>query len=291
MKGLLFRSLVGVAVLASALSPLESAAAETKPSYYLALGDSLSIGVQPIATEADGSTDEGYADQLAAALRVDNPGLRLVKLGCGGESTGTMLGVVEPSPTGEGCNPSHFMYPHGTQLADAVSFLHAHRNHTALVTIDIGVNDTFCLFALDRECFDAGMARIRANLTSILAALREAAGPNVPIVAMNYYGPAAIFWFEDPGYAMAVTQLFLELNTTLEEVYAQFGVPVADVEAAFAAADFSLDPDTGLPVNVERTCAWTWICEPPPLGPDVHANREGYGVIARAFQDALQAAS
>jgi lysophospholipase L1-like esterase len=289
MKGLLFRSLLGVAVVASALAPLDSAAADTKPSYYLALGDSLSIGVQPIATSPDGATEEGYADQLAAALRVENPALRLVKLGCGGESTGTMLGVVEPTPTGEGCNPNHFKYPHGTQLADAVSFLHAHRNQTALVTIDIGVNDTFCLLALDRECFDAGMASIRENLTSILAALRAAAGPGVPIVAMNSYGPAALVWFDDPGYAMAVNELFLEFNATLEAVYAQAGVPVADVEAAFATADFSPDPDTGLPVNVARACAWTWMCEPPPLGPDTHANREGYGVIARAFENALEA--
>jgi lysophospholipase L1-like esterase len=291
MRSLLLRSLVGIAVLASALAPLDSAAAETKPSYYLALGDSLSIGAQPIGTGPDGSSDQGYTDQLAAALQLENPGLRLVKLGCGGESTGTMLGVVEPTPTGEGCNPSLFRYPHGTQLADAVSFLHAHRNHTALVTIDIGVNDTFCLLALDRDCFEAGMARIRKNLTSILTALREAAGPSVPIVAMNYYNAAVAFWFEDPGYAMAVNQLFLEFNATLEEIYTRSGVPVADVEAAFATADFSLDPHTGLPVNVGRACAWTWICEPPPLGPDIHPNSEGYGVIARAFEDALGVSS
>jgi lysophospholipase L1-like esterase len=150
--------------------PLDSAGDQTKPTYYLALGDSLSIGEQPIGTAPDGSSHKGYTDQLAETLRVENPGFRLVKLGCGGESTGAVLGVVEPTPSGQGCDPSLFRYSHGTQLADAVSFLRAHRNHMALVTVDVGANDMFCLLVLDRQCIEAGMARIREDLTSILAA-------------------------------------------------------------------------------------------------------------------------
>lgn len=158
------------------------------------------------------------------------------------------------------------------------------------MTIDIGVNDTFCLLQLDRECFEEGMAGIRSNLASILSALREAAGPNVPIVAMNYYDPLVVFWFDDPGYATAINDLFLGFNQTLEDVYADFDVPVADVAGAFAMADFSLDPDTALPVNVGRPCAWTWICAPSPFGPDTHANAIGYGVIAGGIprSDVLQ---
>lgn len=33
-----------------------------------------------------------------------------------------MLGVVEPSPGGAGCDPTTSRYPHGTQLAEAVAF-------------------------------------------------------------------------------------------------------------------------------------------------------------------------
>jgi hypothetical protein len=51
------------------------------------------------------------------------------------------------------------------------------------------------------------MAGIRSNLASILSALREAAGLNVPIVAMNYYKPLVVFWFNDPGYATAINDL------------------------------------------------------------------------------------
>jgi hypothetical protein len=44
-------------------------------------------------------------------------------------------------------------------------------------------------------------------------------------------------------------------------------------------------PDT--PLDVANACRWTWECVPPPLGPDIHANTAGYGVIAQAFLDAL----
>jgi hypothetical protein len=43
----------------------------------------------------------------------------------------------------------------------------------------------------------------------------------------------------------------------------------------------------GTPLSVLRECQWTWICTPPPLGPDIHANSAGYGVIAQAFADQL----
>jgi len=60
-------------------------------SYYLSLGDSLAQGVQPNASGASVRTQHGYANQLFAALRSSRPGLRLVKLGCSGETTATMM--------------------------------------------------------------------------------------------------------------------------------------------------------------------------------------------------------
>jgi lysophospholipase L1-like esterase len=182
-RRLAFGSVLGLCLVMAFAAPSSGAVAKDKPVYYVALGDSLAIGVQPTGTSADGATEDGYADQLADMLRAEIPDLRLVKLGCGGESTGTMLGVVQPTRTAEGCGPG--LYPHGTQLADAVSFLHAHRNHLALVTIDIGANDTFRLLDLDRACFDVGTQHIRTNLAKILAELQAAAGPDTVIVGMT----------------------------------------------------------------------------------------------------------
>ncbi len=93
-----------------------SAAPAMQPPYYLALGDSLSQGIQPGPTGADEPTDQGYPDQLATLLRAQDPDLRLVKLGCSGETTWTMI-------HGGTCQ-----YPRGSQLSQATSLpAHASR--------------------------------------------------------------------------------------------------------------------------------------------------------------------
>jgi hypothetical protein len=48
------------------------------------------------------------------------------------------FGSVDPSE-GFSCPPNIYLhrYPHKTQLAEAVAFLHAQPNHVSLVTIDI----------------------------------------------------------------------------------------------------------------------------------------------------------
>ena len=82
-----------VAMTALACAASSSAARHTsaRTSYYLALGDSLSVGVQPDAAGKSLPTGRGYASQLYAVLHAGDPGLRLVKLGCSGETTRTMI--------------------------------------------------------------------------------------------------------------------------------------------------------------------------------------------------------
>ena len=74
------------ALAASALVPASSAGADT-PHYYVSLGDSLSQGY----LAGVGDTDQGYADRLYAELKAKDPALQLVKLGCSGETTSTMI--------------------------------------------------------------------------------------------------------------------------------------------------------------------------------------------------------
>ena len=61
--------------------------ARTPPSYYLALGDSLAVGIQPNAAGALLPTNRGYVDHLYALSKLHQPSLRLRKLGCSGETT------------------------------------------------------------------------------------------------------------------------------------------------------------------------------------------------------------
>jgi len=166
------------------------------PVYYLSLGDSLAAGEQPVGDGVTGRpTNEGYADQLYAMAKARYPNLRLVKLGCsGGETTTTMI-------TGGVCR-----YHHGSQLAEAVKFLNAHRKSVAFVTIDIGANDFPCQ---DSEaCVAAGLGSIGGNLPKILAELRKAAGPRTPIVGATIYDAVLGNWLLGPeGQALATASV------------------------------------------------------------------------------------
>ena len=76
----------------------DAATAAGAPPYYLALGDSLSQGVQPNASGQSVETKQGYADDLWSRYHASTPALRLAKLGCPGETTGTMLAGGCPWP-------------------------------------------------------------------------------------------------------------------------------------------------------------------------------------------------
>lgn len=249
--------------------------------YYLALGDSLSIGVQPRPAGGDTNTSQGYPSLLYASLRRTRPGLRLVQLGCSGETTATMI-------HGGICS-----YPGGSQLAAAVSFLRAHRGHVSLITLDIGANDPeTCLTASGLgklSCAARFAPDAAANLKLIVARLHQAAA-GTQIVAMNYYLPALAEWRHGligEAEAHLIELATVGYNHMLTGIYQKAGIRVADVFDAFHSADFSPSvtvPGFGsLPRNVAAVCTLTWECASKPRGPNQHPNRAGYQVIARAF--------
>jgi lysophospholipase L1-like esterase len=268
MKRLLVAAATLVAALVAAAPP---AAADTR--YYLSLGDSLAQGYQPIggpwSPRGDQGYNQGYADQLLKLVRQPNEQLRLVKLGCGGETTTTMI-VGSPWCGG--------LFPAGSQLAEAVAFLHSHRGEVAFVTLDIGGNDVL-------QPDGGGVAAITSNLPMILAQLREAAGPGVPIVGMNYYNPLLVEWFANPASLQSHVDGVVAFNDLLEVIYAAADDPVADVEDAFESTDTTLVD--GVPRDLARLCELTWGCAAPPHGPDIHPNNAGYAAIAQAFADVL----
>ena len=213
--------------------------------------------------------------------------LTLVKLGCPGETTTSML-------TGAG---SPCTYRQGSQLAAAVAFIRTHRSQVALITIDIGANDVDgCATAttINQTCVTAGIASVEQNLPLILGALRDAAGPRTVIAGMNLYDPfLADYLTGAAGQALATASVSLDesLNQLIDGSYAAFGVRTADVQDAFSTADFTDTaplPGVGpVPLNVARICGWTWMCAPAPVGPNIHANATGYQQIAATFEQAI----
>jgi len=269
--------------------PAIGAADNNGVRYYVSVGTSLSVGIQPDSEGVNQRTNDGYADQLFDIIEPQYRKIRLVKLGCPGETTTTMM-------AGGLCT-----YAKGSQLAEVVSFLHAHKDKVELVTIDMGVNDLLaegCIVGtnVDFNCINAALYQISVNLPVILSALRDAAHPDTQIVGMNYYNSFLAFWLSGiDGQVLAVQSSLLAdvLNySVLGPTYGAFGIPVADVAAAFhsdkSATMVPFPPPYGsVPLNVAMICQFTYMCVPGPVGPNIHANPTGYSVLATAFADVL----
>ena len=265
--------LIGI-LNSTALAKSKKGKANT-PVYYVSLGTSLAAGVQadPL-TGISIVTDVSYPSELAEMLSQDIPKLRHVNLACPGETAGTFI-------DGGLCD-----YPQGSQLDQAVQFLHAHGKFTGLITIDLGANDILqCVNGsnIDLDCFGQLLLQLPAELSYILETLQEVA-PGVPIVGMNYYNPLLVFWFQNPAIAQLTIVLQNQINDALESVYAAYGVPVADVAGVFMSDDLITDNNgNSIPDSIDFLCLWTWMCE----FQNIHANDTGYGVIAGEFFSVL----
>jgi lysophospholipase L1-like esterase len=277
---------VTTAAMAGAAPALAAHRTTTAHTYYLSLGDSLAQGVQPDKSGNSVETNQGYANQLFTALHSSNPTLKLVKLGCPGETTGTMI------------NGGICTYPTGSQLKQAVAFLNSHHGQVKLLTIDIGANDILPCVALPTlkkiaQCLSKVFPVLQANLGTIMATLTAAGGSNLPTtIGMNYYDPSLANWLKGTAAGKALAKASVPLSqgfaSLLSGIYTHFGAKVADVLTAFqTAAPFTQKVTLGafgkIPLNVAMICTYTWECTAPPVGPNIHANVLGYGIIANAF--------
>lgn len=257
---------------------------EKETQYYVSLGNSLAAGYQPDKKTGVGSvTDDAYTDQIYQRIKGHIKNVEHKKLGCPGETSVTFIsGGLCPYPNGI------------SQLAEAILFLQANAGKIAFITIDIGGNDIVECVLNDPNnpnCIPGAFVEIAQNLASSLLQLKAVA-PGVPIIGLNYYNPTLASWLEPGGLvgeaiAEASNEVILDLDdVVLGPVYDLFGVPVADITAAFDTGDFTLQG--GVPHNVRTICRLTWMCDDPPVGPDIHPNKNGYKVIARTVEQLMK---
>lgn len=281
---------VGVVPLAvtGVVNSSPAGADSTSPAFYLDLGGSASVGVQPTLVDPRGQlTADGYANDLVTYEAARGVPLALTQLGCPGETTTTML------LGGDSC------YAAGeTQLDEAMSFLLAHNSQTGVVTIDLGFNDLrLCLGhqTVAPSCANRQLNQIEQQLPTMIEVLKSAAGPNVTFVGLGHYDPfladslqGSLGKFISANINHAVGRL----NAALQGVYARAGVSMAMVGDAFGSRDVGLVNVAGLGmlrVNVANACALTWMCQPAPMGPNIHPNDAGYAAIAGAIETVLKA--
>jgi lysophospholipase L1-like esterase len=276
----------------AAVAPADAA----RVRYYLSLGDSLAQGMQPDAAGLTVNTDQGYADQLYAIEKRKLPGLKLVKLGCGGETTTSFL--TGQGNAGDalllGCSPAG-----GSQMVAAERFLREHRRpgEVALLTLDIGANDLDGCVAdesIDATCVIRGAEQISANLPVIMRRLRRAAARGTAMAAMTLYNPFLQLYLTHRGHAESIAsdEYARNVNDGLARLYRAGGFRVAHVDVAFQTYDLSRKTSLAgqphpVPVAVAEVCRLTWMCARAPVGPNIHPNNLGYGVIARAFATAF----
>ncbi len=235
--------------------------------YYLVLGDSLAAGYQPgSGVDLTG----GYAGDVLAGIQSRDPKTHLVNLACPGERSTTMV-------SGGTC-----AYDEGSQLDQALEFLHAHGRYTRVITVQVGANDVQrCVdratLVIDMPCIQAGMADVATYLPMILGKLRAEA-PDAQVIVLNYYNPFLAAWLTgNTALAAQSAQLQATLNAIIGQAAAS-SATLADVAAAFESTNTTPTPLPGfgpVPRNVAYICTYTWMCI---LG-DIHANGAGYALI------------
>jgi hypothetical protein len=256
--------------------------------FYLDLGASASVGIQPTISDPRGQlTANGYSNDLVAYESARGVTLHLTELGCPGESTVTMMNG------GDRCYPYH-----DTQFEEALTFLRSHQTTAGIVTIDLGFNNVRRCLAnqtANQTCVKYQIRELRQQLPTILEGLKNVAGPNVTFVGLGHYDPFLADALLGPAgaqFAAASATTINRLNAALQSIYTDAGVPMATVGAAFESRDVAQVLLTGkgmVPENVAQTCVLTWMCQAAPYGPNLHPNDHGYATIAAAIESVLKA--
>jgi lysophospholipase L1-like esterase len=239
-----------------------AATAAPKPNYYLALGDSLTVGFQPGATS---SWTNGWVYQLRDAM-AKSSSVELNNYGHRGECSDTFItgGLAADCPTKTVDSPS--------QLAEALGFINDHPGQVRLITIEVGGNDLngnkqlFLNSDATKQKAILGkiFPKMAHNWGTIFGTLRKAC-PTCEIVALNQYNP-----FPKGATLTDLSPVFTTYTALLQQASAPAKVRLADVYTPFVGHELQ----------------YTWFAHG-----DIHANTTGYAVMEAAVAKTLAARS
>jgi hypothetical protein len=270
MVGLVAMGLVGCG--SAGIAPgTDNSASETEEFglhriKYLALGDSIAFGFNPLVTTPSvTSSYTGYPDVIGTIIPHS-----VANAGCPGETSGSLLSPVAPD---NGCRnwkaafSLHADYE-GTQIAYAMQYIAANPD-TKYVSIDIGAND---LFLVQKGCL-GDLACIQAALPGALAAygqhlgatftLLRQAGFTGKFVTLTTYATN----YNDPLQTGALTAM----NGVAAQVTAAFGGVVADGYGTF---QFFANKAGG------DACAAGLLIKLPNDTCDIHPSEKGRDILA-----------
>jgi lysophospholipase L1-like esterase len=264
-------ALISVAFLLNALpGQAEDIPRNTR---YLALGDSIAFGYNPLVVPVNLNGYTGYPVLVSQVLH-----RKVANAACFGESSGSFLSSTAPDV---GCHAWRANFPlfvsyTGTQMQYALDYLSVNVKKTDLITIDIGVNDLGLLLAGCQgniTCAINGLPAVltayAANLTTIFGGIRQT-GYTGPIVAVTPYAV---------NYADTVELTGLTaLNTVLIAVAPGFNVQIADAFTAFMAADVLFGGNS---------CAAGLLIQLPNGTCDIHPSLAGQALIAQTVVDQI----
>jgi lysophospholipase L1-like esterase len=253
----------------------------------LSLGDSYASGFEP----GVGNTTNGFAYQVAGQAQAASRPLELVNLGCAGATTTTLLNN-KGCPAGA-LGPGATPYDAQTQLEAAEAFLKSHPGAVDLITVSIGGNDvTSCGRNPDvATCVSGAVGTINTNLPVIAQRLRAAAGTSTVIVGTTYPDVILGDWISGANgqqlATLSVAAFRSLINPALAAAYQGVQGTFVDVTEATGAYGpltelTNLPPYGSIPVPVAKVCQLTHYCAQQ----DIHANKDGYKVIADLVYDA-----
>jgi lysophospholipase L1-like esterase len=253
---------------------------------YLALGDSVPFGYNPLVQPPDLSDYFGYPSIISAIIQNS-----LTNASCPFETTGTFLlgGTTADGVFGcpvwramSGLKKPLFVSYSGPQIDFATAFLQSHPN-THIVTIQLGGNDLADVQLTckgDPTCeltnLPGALVQVAANLGTAIARIRGT-GYSGPIVLVNYYAFNYTNQLQTAGFGA--------LASTIATVAAASpNVEVADAFKAYALVSAPFNGDTcaaGLRIKLNTFN--------PQTGDncDVHPTFAGHAVIAGTIFAAL----